>query len=141
MNMVVLIGNLGRDAELRYTPSGAAVLGWTMATTETWKDKQGVKQEHTEWHRCSLWGSGAETLGQYLTKGKTIAVDGQIRSNEYTDKDGAKKRSTEIRVRHVTLLGGGGGGGASRAGGGSASGDEQPVVPGGHGLPEDDIPF
>ena len=110
VNKVILVGNLGRDAELRYTPGGAAVATINMATTEVWNDKAGQKQEKTEWHRVVLWGKTAESLNEYLTKGKQIYVEGRLQTRQWDDKDGNKRYTTEIRGDRVVLLGGGGGG-------------------------------
>lgn len=107
VNRVLLVGNLGRDAELRYTAGGAAIATLSLATTETYKDKAGNKQQKTEWHRVVLWGKTAEALAEYLSKGKQIAVEGRIETRSY-EKDGEKKYSTEIKADRVTLLGGGG---------------------------------
>ena len=115
VNKVILVGNLGRDAELRYTPGGAAVATINMATTEVWNDKAGQKQEKTEWHRVVLWGKTAESLTEYLTKGKQIYVEGRLQTRQWDDKDGNKRYTTEIRGDRVVLLGGGGGRGARRA--------------------------
>jgi single-strand DNA-binding protein len=145
VNKVILVGNLGRDAELRYTPGGAAVATLNLATTEVWNDKGGQRQEKTEWHRIVLWGKQAESLQEYLTKGKQIYVEGRLQTRQWDDKDGNKKYTTEIKADRITLLGGGGGGGrgapmdrgsavAAHAGGG---GDEPPVEP----ITDDDIPF
>ena len=111
VNKVILVGNLGRDAELRYTPGGAAVATLNMATTEVWNDKSGQRQEKTEWHRIVLWGKPAESLTEYLTKGKQIYVEGRLQTRQWDDKDGNKRYTTEIRGDKVVLLGGGGGGG------------------------------
>jgi single-strand DNA-binding protein len=143
VNKVILVGNLGRDAELRYTPGGAAVATINMATTEVWNDKTGQKQEKTEWHRVVLWGKSAESLTEYLTKGKQIYVEGRLQTRQWDDKDGNKRYTTEIRGDRVVLLGGGGGRGASmdRGGGepiaGGHSGPSEPSEP----LNDDDIPF
>ena len=145
VNKVILLGNLGRDAELRYTPGGAAVATLNLATTEVWNDKGGQRQEKTEWHRVILWGKQAETLQEYLTKGKQIYVEGRLQTRQWDDKDGNKRYTTEIKADRVTLLGGGGGGrgsGGMERGdrGGQAShggGDEPPVDP----ITDDDIPF
>ena len=112
VNKVILVGNLGRDAELRYTPGGAPVATLNMATTEIWNDKAGQRQEKTEWHRVVLWGKTAESLNEYLTKGKQIYVEGRLQTRQWDDKDGNKRYTTEIRGDRVVLLGGGGGGGA-----------------------------
>src|SRR6516162_2341698 len=117
VNKVILVGNLGRDAELRYTPGGAPVATLSLATTEVWNDKtSGQKQEKTEWHRVVLWGKSAEALSEYLTKGKQIYVEGRLQTRKWQDKDGNDKYSTEIRADRITLLGGGGGGGMAGAG-------------------------
>ena len=144
VNKVILVGNLGRDAELRYTPGGAAVATLNLATTEVWNDKAGQKQEKTEWHRIVLWGKQAESLQEYLTKGKQIYVEGRLQTRQWDDKDGNKRYTTEIKADRITLLGGGGGGGGGRSmdrsssqshGGGSM--DEPPMEP----ITDDDIPF
>ena len=107
VNKVILVGNLGRDAELRYTPGGAAVATLNLATTEVWNDKQGQKQEKTEWHRIVLWGKQAESLQEYLVKGKQIYVEGRLQTRQWDDKDGNKRYTTEIKADRITLLGGG----------------------------------
>ena len=144
VNKVILVGNLGRDAELRYTPGGAAVATLNLATTEVWNDKGGQRQEKTEWHRIVLWGKQAESLQEYLTKGKQIYVEGRLQTRQWDDKDGNKRYTTEIKADRITLLGGGGGGGrgASMDRGGAApmshsGGDEPPIEP----ITDDDIPF
>ena len=148
VNKVILVGNLGRDAELRYTPGGAAVATINMATTEVWNDKAGQKQEKTEWHRVVLWGKTAEVLNEYLTKGKQIYVEGRLQTRKWQDKDGQDKYTTEIRGDRVVLLGGGGGGGGARqqargaaAAGGSGGGMDEPMGPPMGDLTDDDIPF
>src|SRR5262245_20226995 len=140
-NKVILVGNLGRDAELRYTPGGSRVATLNLATTEVWEDKGGQRQEKTEWHRIVLWGKQAESLQEYLTKGKQIYVEGRLQTRQWDDKDGNKRYTTEIKADRITLLGGGGGGGRSIDRGGSqAAGpgmDEPPMEP----ITDDDIPF
>jgi len=106
VNKVILVGNLGRDPEMRYLPSGEAVANLAIATSEKYKDKSGEMQEHTEWHRVSFFGKIAEVCGQYLTKGSQIYVEGGLRTRKYTDKDGVEKYSTEIRGEKVQFLGG-----------------------------------
>jgi len=101
VNKVILVGNLGRDAELRYTPGGAAVATLNLATTETWKDKEGQKKEDTQWHRVILWGKTAETLQDYLTKGKQIYVEGKLQTRKWKDKDGNEKYTTEVKGDRV----------------------------------------
>src|SRR3954463_2363361 len=119
VNKVILVGNLGRDAELRYTPGGAPVATLNLETTEVWNDKNsGQKQEKTEWHRIVLWGKSAESLSEYLTKGKQIYVEGRLQTRKWQDKDGNDKYTTEIRGDRIVLLGGGGGGGGGAMGGG-----------------------
>ena len=140
VNKVILVGNLGRDAELRYTPGGAAVATLNLATTEVWNDKQGQRQEKTEWHRVVLWGKQAETLQEYLVKGKQIYVEGRLQTRQWDDKDGNKRYTTEIKADRVTLLSSGGGGrsgGMDRAPSPAPGGDEPPVEP----MTDDDIPF
>ena len=141
VNKVILVGNLGRDAELRYTPGGAAVATLNLATTETWYDKEGQRQEKTEWHRVILWGKQAETLNQYLQKGKQIYVGGRLQTRQWDDKDGNKRYTTEIRGDRVVLLSGGGGGGGPRGGGRSEGPHPEPMDVGAAELSEDDIPF
>src|SRR6187455_2347461 len=118
VNKVILVGNLGRDAELRYTPGGAAVSTLNLATTEVWNDRNNQRQEKTEWHRIVLWGKSAESLQEYLTKGKQIYVEGRLQTRKWQDKDGNDKYTTEVRGDRVVLLGGGGGGGGGAMGGG-----------------------
>ena len=145
VNKVILVGNLGRDAELRYTPGGAAVATLNMATTEVWNDKSGQRQEKTEWHRVVFWGKVAESLTEYLTKGKQVYVEGRLETRQWNDKDGNKRYTTEIKGDKIVLLGGGGGrgagasrgGGEDSMGGGSAHGSDIPEQP----LTDDDIPF
>ena len=145
VNKVILVGNLGRDAELRYTPGGAAVATLNLATTEVWNDKQRQRQEKTEWHRIVLWGKQAESLQEYLTKGKQIYVEGRLQTRQWDDKDGNKRYTTEIKADRITLLGGGGGGAAAVAAAveriaarlTAAAMDEPPMEP----ITDDDIPF
>jgi len=106
VNKVLLVGNLGRDAELRYTPGGVSVATINMATTEVWNDKAGKKQEKTEWHRVVLWGKQAEGLSEYLVKGKQVYVEGRLQTRSWDDKDGQKRYTTEIRCDRIVLLGG-----------------------------------
>lgn len=106
VNKVLVVGNLGRDIELKSTPSGSAVGTFNVATTEQWTDKSGQKQEQTEWHRVALWGKQAETLQPYLTKGKQVYIEGRLTTRQW-EKDGQKHYSTEIKADRVVLLGGG----------------------------------
>ena len=142
VNKVILVGNLGRDAELRYTPGGAAVAKFSLATTEKWNDKSGGQQERTEWHNIDLWGKQAESLTEYLRKGKQVYIEGRLQTDEYTDKEGIKRKSTRVRCDKVVLLGsaGGRGGGSMERGGdaiSSGGGHAEATEP----LTDDDIPF
>jgi single-strand DNA-binding protein len=115
VNKVILVGNLGRDPEVRYMPSGDAVANIAIATTDKWKDKQtGEQKEQTEWHRVSFFGKLAEIAGQYLVKGSQVYIEGKLQTRKYTDKDGVEKFATEIRADTMQMLGsrqGGEGGG------------------------------
>src|SRR5262245_9445324 len=149
VNKVILVGNLGRDAELRYTPSGAAVAKFSLATTEVWNDKGGQRQERTEWHNIDLWGKQAESLSEYLVKGKQVYIEGRLQTDEYTDKEGIKRKSTRVRCDRVVLLGGGSGSGARSqprsaavgAGAGGGGGEHEPMGEPISELTDDDIPF
>jgi len=154
VNKVILVGNLGRDPEIRYTPSGAAVANITLATSESWKDKQtGEQQEKTEWHRVVFFGRLAEIVGEYLKKGAQIYVEGRIKTDKYQDKEtGQDRYSTSIVANEMQMLGGRSGGSSmahddtnfdqsapARASGGSSGGSAKPV-----GITDDfddDIPF
>src|SRR5438046_10508141 len=113
VNKVILLGNLGRDPETRYTTGGDAVMTLNIATSEQWKDKSGEKQERTEWHRVVLFARLAEIAGEYLKKGRSVYIEGRLQTRKYTDKDGGEKYSTEIVGDRMQLLGGREGGGAS----------------------------
>jgi single-strand DNA-binding protein len=118
VNKVIIVGNLGRDPETRYMPSGDALANIAVATTDKWKDKAtGEQKEATEWHRISFFGKLAEIAGQYLKKGSQVYIEGKLRTRKYTDKDGVEKYSTEIVADTLQMLG-------SRQGSGSASMDE-----------------
>jgi single-strand DNA-binding protein len=123
VNKVILIGNLGRDPEVRYTPSGGAVCNVTVATSRSWKSKEsGEKVEETEWHRVVFYDRLAEIAGEYLKKGRSIYVEGRLKTRKWTDKDGAEKYTTEIIANEMNMLGGregmGGGAGGDEEGGG-----------------------
>ncbi|MGA3326289.1 MAG: single-stranded DNA-binding protein [Terriglobia bacterium] len=105
VNRVILIGRLGRDPELKYTPSGAPVAKFSLATDESFKDKTGEKQEHTEWHNIVAWNKLAEICGEYLTKGKLIYIEGSIRSRQWQDQSGNKRTSYEIIANRMQMLG------------------------------------
>lgn len=107
VNKVIILGNLGRDPETRYMPSGDAMTSITVATTESWKDKAtGEKKEQTEWHRITFFGKLAEIAGQYLKKGSQVYVEGSLRTRKYTDKDGVEKYATDVKAETMQLLGG-----------------------------------
>ncbi len=132
VNKVILLGNLGRDPELRYTPNGTAVANFTIATNETWKDRDGQKQEHTEWHRIVVWGKLAEICGEYLRKGRQVYIEGTLRSRTYKDKEGVEKSVTEVRADNMVMIGRSDGGGQDSGRGTS----EKPPE-----YSDDDIPF
>ena len=117
VNKVILVGNLGRDPEMRYLPSGEAVANLAIATTDKYKDKSGQMVEQTEWHRVAFFGRTAEVCGQYLKKGSQVYVEGSIRTRKYTDKEGVERYATEIRGDRMQMLGG-------RSGGGMADADD-----------------
>jgi single-strand DNA-binding protein len=164
VNKVMLVGRLGRDPETRFTGGGQAVANFSVATDETYKDKNGERQKRTEWHKIVVWGKQAEIAQQYLKKGSLIFIEGRIQSREWQDKEGQKRTSFEIVASNFRMLGGkgdgsGSGGGASRGGGGGAAHDDFEggsggddfgggggggSHPGGGGAPEisdEDIPF
>jgi len=146
INKAILVGNLGKDPELRYTASGQAVATFSLATTEKFKNKSGEQQERTEWHNIVAWGPLAEICGKYLAKGKQIYCEGRIQSRSYDDRDGNKRYVTEIVISDMQMLGGRPGeeGGASRpTRTAAASPTREPVaVPEGAPCnPDDDIPF
>lgn len=138
VNKVILVGNLGKDPEVRYTPSGQAVAKFSVATTDNWTDQGGQRQEKTEWHNVVVWGKQAETCGQYLAKGRQVYLEGSIRSRSYDDRDGNKRYITEVVAQRVQFLGGGGGRGGAQQEGGPSGGSEDF---GGAPIPEDDVPF
>ena len=150
INKVMLIGNLGKDPEIRYMPSGDAIANLTLATTENWKDKAGEKQEKTEWHRISMFGRLAEIAGEYLKKGSSVYIEGKLQTRKWQDKEGNDRYTTEIVANEMKMLG-------SRPSGGDTSMDKpasssaksarpaaSPAAPSGNsGFDdmEDDIPF
>ncbi|GLQ90842.1 single-stranded DNA-binding protein [Dyella flagellata] len=168
INKVILVGNLGADPEVRYTAGGTAIASLSVATSEQWTDKQsGQKQERTEWHRVKLFGRLAEIAGEYLKKGRQVYVEGSLRTDKYTDKQGVERYSTDIIASDLQMLGGmgggegggmGGGGGGyrerSQSGGGAprqqsredyaSAAPRQSAPPpdmGGNQFDDDDIPF
>jgi single-strand DNA-binding protein len=118
INKVIIVGNLGADPETRYTGGGTAITSLRIATSEQWTDKQsGERQERTEWHRVKLFGKLAEIAGEYLKKGRQVYIEGALRTDKYTDKDGIERYSTDIIANEMQMLGGGGEGGGSGGGG------------------------
>src|SRR5256885_1215483 len=122
VNKVILIGNLGADPELKYTPSNRPVCNLSLATNEVFKDKSGQRQERTEWHRVTVWGDSAENCSKYLAKGRPVYIEGRLQTRSWDDKEGKKRYSTEVVADRVVFLGSGGGGaeggaGARRSGG------------------------
>src|SRR3990170_880510 len=105
LNKVILIGNLGRDPEVKYTQSGAAVANLSVATNEAWTDRNGEKQERTEWHRVVAWGKQAEICAEHLAKGKQVYVEGSLQTRSWDDKDGNKRTTTEVRAVRILMLG------------------------------------
>jgi single-strand DNA-binding protein len=162
VNKVILVGNLGRDPEVRYTPDNSAITNVSIATTDVWRDKSGEKQERTEWHRVAFFGKLAEIAGEYLKKGSQVYVEGRLQTRKWQDKEGQERYTTEIIAEEMQLLGsregGAGGGGApmdaegggySRepvAGGGGGGGGNRPAARPRPAAPtfsdvDDDIPF
>jgi single-strand DNA-binding protein len=119
INKVILVGNIGKDPETRYTASGAAITSISVATSEAWKDKQtGEAQERTEWHRVKFFGRLAEIAGEYLKKGSQVYIEGKLRTDKYTAQDGTEKYSTDIIADEMQMLGSRGGAGTGESGGG-----------------------
>jgi len=159
VNKVIIVGNLGKDPEVRYAPSGSAICNVTIATSRNWKDKtSGERQEETEWHRVVFYDRLAEIAGEYLKKGKSVYIEGRLKTRKWTDKDGVDKYTTEVIASEMTMLGsregmGGGaeeGGGYSRAPGGENRPAARPTAPAakpaaksstGFDDMDDDIPF
>jgi len=149
LNKVMIIGNLGKDPEVRYTTSGQAVASFSVATSEKFKNRNGEMEERTEWHNVVLWGRQAEIAGEYLAKGRTVFIEGRLQTRKWQDKDGRDRYTTEIVGDRMQMLGGkgeGGGGGGARQGGarpaaaeggyGSSPAYEEPAF-----NPDDEIPF
>ncbi len=124
VNKVILLGHLGADPEIRYSPSGTAVANFRIATTENWKDRDGQKQERTEWHRIVTFGKLAEICGEYLNKGKQVYLEGRIQTRSWDDRDGNKRYTTEIVCDQMQMLGRGDGGGQRGGGGGGGQGGQ-----------------
>jgi len=148
LNKVQLLGRLGRDPEVRYTNNGQAVANFSMATSESWRSKDGNDETRTEWHKVVAFGKLGEICGQYLNKGKQVFIEGRLQTREWQDRDGNKRTTTEIVVSDMIMLGGRGDGGGSGGGGGSRgsqSGSDQGGGPPPNNYdqspPDDDIPF
>ncbi len=151
VNKVILVGRLGADPEVRYTSNGGAVANFNVATSESWTDKAGQKQERTEWHRVVVWGKLGELCGQYLTKGRQAYIEGRLQTREWTDKEGHKRYTTEVNALNVQFLGG-----PSERAGASASAGSSDFAPGpsdfegggpaneakaGGAMADDEVPF
>ena len=132
LNKILLIGHLGKDPEIRYTPDGSPVATFSLATSESWTDKNGSRQEHTEWHTIVAWNKLADLCKRFLSKGRQVYIEGRIRSRDWTDRDGNKRRSTEVIATQMVLLG-------SRSQGADAG--VQPMEPMGRAPAEPDQPF
>ena len=154
INKVIIVGNLGQDPETRYMPSGSAVTNFTVATNESWKDKQtGEQKDRTEWHRVAMFNRLAEIAAEYLRKGSQVYIEGKLRTRKWQDKDGQDRYTTEIIADEMQMLGGrggagggggsfGGGSGGAQQGGGQQGGGNAPPQPGpADGVFDDDIPF
>jgi single-strand DNA-binding protein len=142
VNKVILIGNLGRDPELRYTAGGQPVASFSVATNERWNDREGKPQERTEWHRIVVWGKTAENCANYLAKGRPVYIEGRLQTREWEDKEGQKRQTTEVVAQTVQFLGSREGGGreAPPRGTGAPSAPREPEpAPAAGG--DDDIPF
>lgn len=157
VNKVILVGNLGRDPEVRNMPSGDALANFSIATTDTWRDKSGQRQERTEWHRISMFGKQAEVAGQYLKKGSTVYIEGRLQTRKWTDKEGHERTTTEVVADRMQMLGGREGGSRENNEGDQdysqqqapRQQSQQQPASGGNGIPpsdgfndfDDDIPF
>jgi single-strand DNA-binding protein len=145
VNRVILIGNLGKDPEIRYTQSGEPIANFSLATNEAWTDKSGQKQERTEWHRVEIFGKAAQVARDYLSKGRQVYLEGSIRYDEWTDKDGNKKYMTKIRVSgpgsRMVLLGSRGDGAGRAAEPARESGGTGGPPPEDFQVSDDDVPF
>jgi single-strand DNA-binding protein len=150
VNKVIIVGNLGADPDVNYTAGGTAICALSIATSESWKDKQtGEQQERTEWHRVKLFGKLGEIAGEYLKKGRQVYIEGSLRTNKYTDKEGIERYSTDIIGNEMQMLGGGSGEGSgspgreSRSSGTSREAGQGPSrsPPPADNFEDDDIPF
>lgn len=136
-NKIIIVGNLGRDPELRYTPQGTPVCSFTVATNERRKDKAGEMQDSTTWFRVTLWGRQAETASQYLTKGRPVYIEGRLRVEEWQDRDGKQRHTLEVHATEMQFIGGGRGEESGGTQTKAAASAEQPEAE----LSDDDIPF
>ena len=142
VNKVILVGNLGRDPEVRNMPNGDAVCNFSIATTDSWKDKNGQKQERTEWHNIVMYRRLAEIAGQYLKKGTPVYLEGKLQTRKWQDRDGNDRYTTEIIADQMQMLGSRGDGGGQSGGGQAPRQQQQSAPSGGNGnVPDDDIPF
>ncbi len=140
INKVIIVGNLGQDPETRYMPSGSAVTNFTVATNESWKDKQtGEQKDRTEWHRVAMFGRLAEVAAEYLRKGSQVYIEGKLRTRKWQDRDGKDRYTTEIIADEMQMLGGRGGGGSAPMSTDSAPASAPPQPPADDF--DDDIPF
>lgn len=138
VNKVILVGNLGRDPELKYTAGGQAVATLNLATSRRFKDRDGNQQEQTEWHRIVAWGRTAEVVNQYARKGRQLYVEGRLQTRQWEDRDGHKRYTTEVVADSIQLLGPRGGSSEGGGGGGGESSYAEPTEP---PITDDDIPF
>ncbi|MGD2272158.1 MAG: single-stranded DNA-binding protein [Desulfobacterales bacterium] len=138
LNKAILIGNLGRDPEMRYTPSGLAVANFNIATSETWTNKEGQKETRTEWHRIVAFGKLGEICGEYLAKGRQVYIEGRIQTRDWEDKEGIKRYTTEIVANQMIMLGSRDTVAPSDSYGGPPSAEPDTSLP---ETPDDDIPF
>jgi single-strand DNA-binding protein len=146
VNKVILIGNLGRDPEVRYTQAGDPIANFSLATNEVWTDRNGQRQERTEWHRVEVFGKPAQVAADYLSKGRQVFIEGSIRYDEWTDRDGNKRNTTKIRVSgpnsRLVLIGGRGeGGGRAPQPSEPAEPAEPPEASQDYKVSDDDVPF
>lgn len=138
-NRIILVGNLGRDPELRYTPQGTAVASFSLATNEKRKDKSGEMQDITTWFRVTLWGRQAELASEHLVKGRQVYIEGRLRQETYTDKDGKERTSLEVNASEMQFIGGNATGGEKAAAAGAGAGAAAPAAAA--PAADDDIPF
>jgi single-strand DNA-binding protein len=141
LNKVMLIGNLGKDPEVRYTAAGTAVASFSVATSEKFKNKNGEWEEKTEWHNVTLWARLAEIAGEYLAKGKTVYIEGRLQTRKWQDRDGKDRYTTEIVGEKMQMLSGKGEGGSRQGGGRTDSQSQEPAYEEPVFNPDDDIPF